>query len=133
MRVTLPTAAPTLVTEKILLQQVLTNLISNAIKYHHRPDGNITISLKEMDTMVEFTVTDDGPGIAPDYHERIFVIFQTLASRDTIESTGIGLSIVKKLVESQGCELSLTSELGKGSTFSFTWPKDSSQSRPKNS
>lgn len=75
--------------------------------------------------MVEFSVADDGPGIAPEYHERIFGVFQTLVSRDTIESTGIGLSIVKKLVENQGGEITLASELGRGSTFTFTWPKDS--------
>lgn len=123
MQITVPATAPTLVTEKLLLQQVLTNLISNAIKYHHRPDGHITISVKELDSMVEFTVTDDGPGIAPDYHERIFAIFQTLESRDTVESTGIGLSIVKKIVEGQGGEITLASEPGKGSAFSFTWKK----------
>ncbi|MGD1853772.1 MAG: ATP-binding protein [Leptolyngbyaceae cyanobacterium] len=128
MQVTLPTSEFTLNTEKILLQQVLTNLINNAIKYHHRPDGHIIISVKDMDSMVEFAVADDGPGIAAEYHDRIFGVFQTLASRDTIESTGIGLSIVKKLVESQGGEITLVSELDKGSTFAFTWPKDSSLS-----
>ena len=128
MRIVLPETGPTLNTEKLLLQQVLTNLISNAIKYHHRSDGCITVSIKDMDSMVEFAVADDGPGIAPDYHERIFGVFQTLVSRDTIESTGIGLSIVKKLVENQGGEITLSSELGKGSTFSFTWPKASPQS-----
>ncbi|MBE9067203.1 response regulator [Leptolyngbya cf. ectocarpi LEGE 11479] len=129
MKVTLPTTASTLVTEKLLLQQVLTNLISNAIKYHHRPDGHITISLKELGSRVEFTVADNGPGIAPDHHERIFAIFQTLESRDTVESTGIGLSIVKKIVEGQGGEITLTSEPGKGSAFSFTWKNQFSGSR----
>lgn len=127
MQITLPATAPTLVTEKLLLQQVLTNLISNAIKYHHRPDGHISISIKELDSMVEFTVADDGPGIAPDCHERIFAIFQTLESRDTIESTGIGLSIVKKIVEGQDGKITLKSEPGKGSMFSFTWKRNSAQ------
>ena len=70
-------------------------------------------------------MADDGPGISPEYHQRIFGVFQTLASRDKVESTGIGLSIVKKLVEHQGGEISLESEPGKGSMFTFTWPKDS--------
>lgn len=125
MQISIPEAGPTLTTEKLLLQQVLTNLVSNAIKYHDRPDGTITITVKDMGATVEFSVTDDGPGIAPEYHERIFGVFQTLVSRDTIESTGIGLSIVKKLVENQGGEITLASEIGKGSTFTFTWPKDS--------
>ena len=125
MQIVIPETRSILNTEKLLLQQVLTNLISNAIKYHDRPDGRIIISIKDMGSMVEFAVADDGPGIAPEYHERIFGVFQTLASRDTIESTGIGLSIVKKLVENQGGEITVKSELGKGSTFAFTWPKDS--------
>ena len=127
MQIKVPATGPTLNTEKLLLQQVLANLISNAIKYHNRPDGTVTISINEMDAMVEFSVTDNGPGIAPEYHERIFGVFQTLASRDTIESTGIGLSIVKKLVENQGGEITLSSAPGKGSTFTFTWPKESPQ------
>ena len=128
MQIVVPKTGPILNTEKLLLQQVLTNLISNAIKYHDRPDGHITIAVKDMDSMVEFSIADDGPGIAPEYHERIFGVFQTLASRDTIESTGIGLSIVKKLVENQGGEIALISEPGRGSTFTFTWPKDSQHS-----
>lgn len=123
MQISVPQAGPMLNTEKLLLQQVLTNLIGNAIKYHHRSDGHITVTIKELDSMVEFAVADDGPGIDPEYHERIFGVFQTLASRDTIESTGIGLSIVKKLVEHQGGEIRVSSEPGKGSTFTFTWPK----------
>lgn len=128
MQIVIPETGPTLNTEKLLLQQVLTNLISNAIKYHHRPHGCVTVSIKDIESMVEFTVADDGPGIEPEYHERIFGVFQTLVSRDTIESTGIGLSIVKKLVENQGGEITLTSKPGKGSTFIFTWPKDSKHS-----
>ncbi|MEM9803651.1 MAG: ATP-binding protein [Cyanobacteria bacterium P01_D01_bin.56] len=128
MKIILPKQSFSLTTEKLLLEQVLTNLISNAIKYHHRPDGRITVAAKELGSMVEFAVADDGPGIAPEYHQRIFGVFQTLASRDQIESTGIGLSIVKKLVEHQGGEISLSSEPGKGSTFIFTWPKESQQS-----
>ncbi|MEM1251886.1 MAG: ATP-binding protein [Cyanobacteria bacterium P01_H01_bin.21] len=125
MQITIPKTGPALTTEKLLLQQVLTNLISNAIKYHHRPNGHIMVSVEDIGSMVEFAVADDGPGIDPDYHERIFGVFQTLTSRDTIESTGIGLSIVKKLVENQGGEITLASALGKGSTFTFTWPKES--------
>lgn len=125
MQIVIPETGPTLNTQKLLLQQVLTNLISNAVKYHHRPNGCITVSIEDLGSKAQFAVADDGPGIAPEYHDRIFGVFQTLASRDTVESTGIGLSIVKKLVENQGGEVTLISEPGHGSTFTFSWPKDS--------
>lgn len=111
-------------THKLLLQQVLSNLISNAIKYHHRSDGTITITSKDIGRHIALSVDDDGPGIAPNYHEKVFGIFQTLNSRDTIESTGIGLSIVKKIVEQQQGTISLYSAVGEGSRFQFTWAKD---------
>ena len=114
---------PTLKTEALLLQQVFSNLISNAIKYHHQRKGKIVISVEERDKFYEFSVTDDGLGIAPQYHERIFAIFQTLQARDTLESTGIGLSIVKKIVENQGGKIWVESQLGEGATFNFTWSK----------
>ncbi len=85
-----PSKMPTLETEALLLQQVFSNLISNAIKYHHLGKGKIVISVEDKDEFYEFSVSDDGPGIAPQYHDRIFTIFQTLEARDTIESTGIG-------------------------------------------
>lgn len=113
---------PILFTAKILLKQVFTNLISNSIKYHNCNDGNIKIGVKEKeDFFYEFFVADDGPGIDARYHTKIFVIFQTLESRDKVESTGVGLAIVKKIVESQGGKVWLESEVGKGSTFYFTW------------
>jgi signal transduction histidine kinase len=68
-------------------------------------------------------VSDNGPGIAPQYHDRIFGIFQTLEARDKVEGTGIGLSVVKKLVESRGGRVWLESEAGQGATFRFTWPR----------
>ncbi|MDJ0648072.1 MAG: ATP-binding protein [Xenococcaceae cyanobacterium MO_188.B19] len=114
---------PTLQTEAILLQQVFSNLISNAIKYHPNDSGKITISVKEQEKFYEFGVSDDGMGIEPQYHTRIFAIFQTLQPRDTIESTGIGLSIVKKIVEGQGGKIWVESQLGEGATFYFTWKK----------
>jgi signal transduction histidine kinase/CheY-like chemotaxis protein len=111
-------------TLKIILSQVFTNLIGNAIKYHDKSKGHIKIGVKDKDTdYYEFYVSDDGPGIEPIYHEKIFEIFQTLQSRDEIESAGIGLSIVKKIVEAQGGKVTVESDLGKGSTFRFTWPK----------
>ncbi len=118
---------PKLRTEAVLLEQVFSNLISNAVKYHDQLNGKITVSVTESVTeqaeFYEFAVADNGIGIEPQYQDRIFTIFQTLQARDTIESTGIGLSIVKKIVEGQGGEIRVESELGKGSTFYFTWHK----------
>jgi PAS domain S-box-containing protein len=114
---------PTFLTERIPLQQVFSNLISNAIKHHNRADGKVTISVKEQDLFYEFTVTDDGNGIAEEYHDKVFAIFQTLEARDKQENTGIGLAIVKRIVEEFGGTIILESILGKGTNFRFTWLK----------
>ncbi|MEG3932491.1 PAS domain S-box protein [Microcoleus sp. T3_B1] len=114
---------PNFVTERLLLQQVFSNLISNAIKHNRAESGHVKISVKELDDFYEFSVEDDGPGIAPQYHDKVFVIFQTLEARDKVENTGIGLSLVKKIVEGQGGSISLESAEGEGATFRFTWPK----------
>ena len=116
---------PTIKTEVVLLRQVFSNLIDNAIKYHPQKSGKITISAQNKNDFYEFAVSDDGQGIDPQYHERIFTIFQTLQARDTFESTGIGLSIVKKIVEDRGGMVRIESKLGEGSTFFFTWRKQS--------
>ncbi len=115
---------PTIDAKRVPLIQVFSNLIGNAIKHHDRKDGRIEISAIEHDGSYEFLVADDGPGIDAAYHDKIFTIFQTLRSRDDLESTGIGLSLVKKTVEAEGGEISVRSEEGKGATFSFTWPKE---------
>jgi PAS domain S-box-containing protein len=114
---------PTIVAKRLLLSQVFANLISNAIKHNDRTDGRIGIWATEKEDFYEFCVSDDGPGIASEHHDRIFAIFQTLKAKDDRESTGIGLSIVKKIIETEGGKISLTSELGKGTTFCFTWLK----------
>ena len=122
--VELPFFLPTLTTDAVQLQQVFTNLISNAVKYHDRPaKGHVNIGCDDAGDFYLFSVADDGPGIAPEYHERIFVIFQTLTERDTLESTGVGLAIVKKIVERQGGRISVESAEGQGAKFIFTWPK----------
>ena len=71
-----------------------------------------------------FSVSDNGQGIAPQYHERIFGIFQTLEARDKVEGTGIGLSVVKKMVEAKGGRVWIESDVGQGATFRFTWPRN---------
>lgn len=114
---------PVFMTKKLLLSQVFANLISNAIKHHPRNDGNLKISVEDKKELYQFIVADDGRGIDKENQDKIFTIFQTLESRDKKENTGVGLSIVKKIVESEGGKIRLESELGKGATFYFTWLK----------
>jgi signal transduction histidine kinase len=111
-------------TERVPLEIVLRNLIGNAIKHHDRPaDGRITIALEEDAQWLVFSVTDDGPGIDPAFHLRIFQLFQTLRPRDEVEGSGMGLALVKKTVESRGGQVELASAVGQGATFRFRWPK----------
>lgn len=114
---------PALTTEKLHLEQVFANLISNAVKYHDKTKGNIEIHSRDKGEFYEFSVADDGPGIPPEYHDKIFQIFQTLRERDAFESTGIGLAIVKKVVEEHKGSVEVRSAVGRGTTFVFTWPK----------
>jgi signal transduction histidine kinase len=114
-------AMPTIQTRRLPLSQVFSNLISNAIKHCHRDDGKIWITARRKDKFYEFSVSDNGQGIAPEHQTRIFTIFQTLEPRDKTENTGVGLSIVKKIVETEGGKVWVKSEPGKGATFYFTW------------
>jgi len=114
---------PKLVTERLPLQQVFTHLIGNAIKHHPAPDGTVKISVQERGDAYEFAVADDGAGIAPRFHERVFVMFQTLKAKETVENIGVGLAIAKRIVESKEGSIRLESQEGRGSTFYFTWPK----------
>jgi PAS domain S-box-containing protein len=117
---------PILSTKRLFLSQVFSNLISNAVKHHESPKGRIEIGAIDRGDYCEFSVKDDGPGIAPEYQERIFDIFQILTSRDQTENTGIGLSIVKKIIDNQGERIWLNSREGEGATFYFTWHKQAS-------
>lgn len=114
---------PIILTQRLLLEQVLSNLLSNAYKYNSNPEPKIQITSKELDKEFEFAVSDNGPGIPIESHHKVFKIFQTLQARDSYESTGIGLSIVKKIIEEKGCKIELDSTPGEGCTFRFTWPK----------
>lgn len=116
---------PTVVYDRTHLEQVFQNLIGNAIKHMGSPEGLIAISCDEGDNCLQFHIRDTGVGIEPRHFERIFKIFQTLKPREVAEnSTGIGLSLVKRIVERHGGEIWVTSEPGKGSTFSFTISKE---------
>jgi PAS domain S-box-containing protein len=123
---------PVLEAERLLLEQVFMNLIGNAVKHGGggRTELTVRVAGHDVGEAVEFSVSDDGPGIAPEYHERIWGIFQTLASRDQVEGTGVGLALVKKIVERRGGRVSVESEPGSGATFRFLWPKHVSNGAP---
>lgn len=114
---------PTMETERVPLQQVFMNLVGNAVKHANHPGARVEISVRDDGAAHEFRVADNGPGIAPQYHEKIWQIFQTLVPRDKVENTGIGLSVVRKLVEARGGRTWVESDVGKGARFYFTWPK----------
>ena len=122
--VSIPPVLPVLITSKVPLETVLRNLIHNAIKHHDRSDGQVQVTVQDLGDFYEFSVSDDGPGIPPKFHERIFQIFQTLKPRDQVEGSGMGLAIVKKAVEHYGGTVSVTSDGQRGTTFAFTWPKE---------
>src|SRR6185436_14615620 len=97
----------------------------NSIKHHHNPStGRVEIhaeiKTQDRDKLVEFVVSDNGPGIEAKFHQRIFEMFQTLQPRDQVEGSGVGLALVKKLVESRGGVVEVESELGAGACFRFT-------------
>lgn len=121
--ITIDGKLPVIEYERTQITQVFQNLLSNAIKYIDKPNGQIRIGcLEEGDTWT-FSIIDNGPGIDQKNHGKIFQIFRTLKSQDDIESTGIGLSLVKKIVETYGGTIWIESEPGQGSTFYFTVPK----------
>ncbi|WP_454781618.1 sensor histidine kinase [Legionella sp. WA2022007384] len=122
-----PKHLPIFKTAKIPLMQVLSNLLGNCIKHHHRKKGTITIEIETSGAFYTFTIHDDGPGIPSEFFDKIFMVFQTLKSRDELESTGVGLSIVKKIVEAQGGRVMVQSRVGHGTSMSFTWPKQISK------
>ena len=114
---------PVVRSSRVPLQQVFMNLIANAIKHNHAAAPRVEIGLEPAPTAWEFFVRDNGPGIAPRYHAKIWGLFQTLRSRDVVDSTGIGLALVRKIVEAHGGHASIESDEGRGATFRFTWPK----------
>ncbi len=116
-------AMPTMVAERFALQQVFLNLIGNALQHPGRPDVVVRIAADERHDEVEFSVADNGVGIPVEHHERVWQIFQTLSSRDIVESTGIGLAIVKKQVEAAGGTAWIDAQARPGTTVRFTWPK----------
>jgi signal transduction histidine kinase len=104
------------------LRQVFQNLFDNAIKFMDKPEGIITLRAVRLRGAWQFAVVDNGPGIEPRYHARVFGLFQRLQSENRAGSTGIGLALVKRIVETRGGEIALDSAPGQGATFTFTWP-----------
>ncbi len=114
---------PTVLADAAQLEQVFTNLVGNAVKYRHpaRP-LDLRISTRQCDSMVEFSVADNGIGIEAEYFDRIFEMFSRLHTHDAYEGTGIGLAVVRKIVERHGGSVRVESTPGAGSTFLFTLP-----------
>ena len=119
--VRLPATFPTVVAERAALVQVFQNLIDNAIKHRDRDDGMVELAWRDLGPALEFTVADDGPGIPHGGRERAFQMFQTIGRRPG--STGIGLALVRKVVEAQGGAIHVEPSASAGACFRFTWPK----------
>jgi len=122
-RIVIGPCMPIIMANRIQLWQIFSNLISNAVKHHDKQEGLIHITAAEQEDFYEFSVADDGPGIAAEQQQKVFQMFQTLRPRDQFESTGIGLALVKKSIQQQGGSIWMQSEQGQGATFIFTWPK----------
>jgi len=123
IQVTIENELPTIICDTTRISQVFQNLLGNAIKFMDKPSGAIKIGCVDEGDCWKFSIADNGPGIDSQYHEKIFQIFQTLTSRDELESTGIGLTIVSKIIELHGGRIWLESAVGVGTTFFFTLPK----------
>jgi signal transduction histidine kinase len=114
---------------RLPVQQVLYNLINNAIKHHDRENGTVEITVEEQGDHYIFTIRDDGPGIEPQYHQKIFEMYQTLKSRDEKEGSGMGLALVKKILAAYKGDIMVESEVGQGASFRVKWPKFSGETK----
>ncbi|MBI1222343.1 MAG: GHKL domain-containing protein [Bacteroidetes bacterium] len=130
IKVSVSNSLPVLKTNRFKLHQVFQNLIGNAVKYNDKVNAHIQVNCEEKDSFYLFSVSDNGPGIRPEDQERLFDLFEISDRSATQSQTGIGLNIVKVLVEEQGGNVQMKAEMGKGSTFTFEW-KDLSGFRSK--
>lgn len=105
------------------LEQVLLNVIGNALKHHDRPGGRVRFEWHDLGNLYRFCVSDDGPGIPDLYKEKVFEVFETLKSRDEVEGSGLGLSLVRRIVRRQGGTVHIDAAPGRGTAVIFTWPK----------
>jgi len=115
---------PEIVTLSVPLEQIFRNLINNAIKHHDRDQGHIHIHAKPTENGYQFIIEDDGPGIPFDQHERVFRIFQTLKPRDEVEGSGMGLAIIKKILDYYNSNIMIESDGQRGTRMIFTWPDE---------
>ncbi len=122
---------PVVVSPRTPLEQIFTNLITNAIKHHDKKSGTVTIKAIPFRNHVEFIVQDDGPGIPPEFHERVFGLFQTLKPRDKVEGSGLGMSIIKKLIEWQDGRVWVESDGKRGTAIHFEWPRTPAKEKEK--
>ncbi len=113
-------------TNKTALEQILINLVANAIKYNDKPIAKIEVTITQEDSYYNFSVMDNGPGIAPEHHAKIFEIFSTVSKSDRFgdRGNGIGLATVKKLVQLLNGKIRVESEIGKNTNFIFTIHKN---------
>lgn len=123
MKISIESKLPTIMGDRLKLYQVFQNLFDNAIKYNDKEQGEIQVSFEDSAEFWSFCVGDNGPGVEAKYQERIFQLFQTLAPKDKYNSTGVGLSLIKKIVGNWGGRIWLESKVGAGSRFHFTLPK----------
>lgn len=107
---------------RIALQIVLLNLINNAIRHHDKGKGKISIHVTGKKSGSLFEVSNDGPGIDDKFSEKIFKMFETLRPRDEVEGSGMGLALVKKIIEHYGGSIHLKKTAGTGATFVLFWP-----------
>jgi len=131
IEITVENELPVLMCKKTHIRQVFHNLLSNAVKHMDKEKGQIKVGCTEKEGFWKFSVADNGPGIDKKYFKKIFKIFQTLVLSDETESTGIGLSIAKKIVNMNAGRIWVESEVGKGSTFFFTLPKQETKAENK--
>lgn len=114
---------PTINTRRDPLHQVFTHLIDNAIRHHPTKSGIIGVSVIDKGDKYEFSIADNGDGIDVRFHEKIYIIFQTLKPRDLTENIGAGLATIQKIVIAEGGNIQLDSTIGRGAIFRFTWLK----------
>ncbi|MCH7782170.1 PAS domain S-box protein, partial [candidate division KSB1 bacterium] len=120
VKISVKSKMPVIMYPQTQIFQILLNLMSNAVKFMDKEIGEIEIDCTEENGYWKFSLADNGPGIEEKYYDKIFQVFQTLKARDEFESTGIGLAVVKKIVEGNGGKVWVDSKIGIGSTFYFT-------------
>jgi signal transduction histidine kinase len=131
IKITINKNLPVVVCREGHIRQVFNHLLTNAVRFMDKPEGRIAIDYIDKGDLWEFSVSDNGPGIAPQHFERIFRLFQTLDEQSWNEGGGVGLTMARKIVELYGGQIWLTSEIGQGSTFFFTLPKETAVAKDK--